>query len=255
MDYPPPHLPKKNFLQKYVISTFWGDFHQIFKYSGGGKGNFGLPTPYQPKFFFSLKVHIFNFLRVFSANFQIFRWGRVNFWLPTPAHRPKKNQPNCNRSCIITCFPSISLETMDQFSWFMNLFFIDILGTNGPIFIIFGYVFLQYLRNQWAKFHYFWICFSSISPEPMDQFSWFLNMFFIDIFGTNGPFFVIFVYVFLQYLRNKWTNFLDFWICFSSISQKVENMYFWRKFFLVDWGMGSPKLPLPPPKYLKIWWK
>ena len=100
------------------------------------------------------------------------------------------------------CFSLIFKEPMDQFSWFLNMFFFNISGTNGPSFIIFEYVFHQYHRNPWTNFHDFWICFSSLSPEPMDQFSWFLNMFFIDIFGTNGPIFVIFEYVFLQYLRN-----------------------------------------------------
>ena len=90
------------------------------------------------------------------------------------------------------------------------MFFSHISGIQGPILMIFGYDSHQYLRHSWTDFHYFWICFSAISQQFMDQFSWFLDMFFINISGIHGLIFMIFIYIFQPYLRNSWTNFHDF---------------------------------------------
>ena len=51
-----------------------------------------------------------------------------------------------------------------------NMFFSHISGIQGQILMIFGYDSHQYLRHSWTDFHYFWICFSAISQEFMEQF-------------------------------------------------------------------------------------
>ena len=111
-------------------------------------------------------------------------------------------------------------------------------STKNPIFMIFVYGFHPYLRHSWTNFHDFWICFSSISQEFMDQFSWFLDMFFINISGIHGPIFIIFGHGFHQYLRNSWTDFHDFWICFSSIIKDFMEQFLWflEMFFIHNSG-------------------
>ena len=93
------------------------------------------------------------------------------------------------------------------------MFFIHISGIHGPISMIFGYVFHPYLRNSWPNYHDFWICFLSISQEFMDQFSWFLDMFFINISGFHGQIVMIFMTIYMVssvcVLREGSTSFLQ----------------------------------------------
>ena len=113
---------------------------------------------------------------------------------------------------------------------------------SGTIFMIFGYVVPQYLRNEWTNFCDFWICFSSISMEWVDQFSWFLDMLFLNISGMSGPISMIFGLVVPPNLRNVLTNFHEFWICFPPYHRNEWSVSFMNfdMFFLNILGTIRP---------------
>ena len=117
----------------------------------------------------------------------------------------------CNFLEVLICQPHISQELLVQISWNLVMFIPYIWGTTGLIFMKFGIINPEYLRNHWSKFHENLIYWPWISHELLVQISWNLVILTLSISRTTGPNFMKFCLIDLEYLMNHWSKFHEIW--------------------------------------------